>query len=707
MSMSAAQIQVDVSTNGAPQVANELGRLGSTVQNMGGMFQQAIATALGFALVQPIINGIGEAFNFVTDTVIGFNASLEQSQLSMSVMMKSTSAATDMLQQLLMFSVHTPFNFATLQQGARQLLAFGTDAKDVIPILTTLGDTASIVGGGNSKLMSLIHFFGQLQTRGVATLGIIDRMTMLGVPAWQIMADQLGTTPQKLMKDATSGHQLDSSVAIPALLKGLSERFGGEMSKQALTFNGALTTLNDALQVNISKMFKPIFEHLRDGIVGLSQFFGNEQFIAKAEKFSERFAVVINRFFDVGGKIAGGGMAIMKSVGGLFNVAASIVMGLPNGTQNPLGTVDWFKVADNVVSAFAIMAKPLNDFAAFLRTDPVGEGFASMVTQLAKLGKQVDEDWDPVVKELGRFFRDDLGPALLRLGTPIATFGKGIGDVAKSLLELGATLDKWKAGSALPLVKVLEDLSTKALDLAGNLAQLTGKFLSVKVAPDIGNLAGGLDDFWKKLKERMPQIGNLFSGLTDFLKGIWLNDERVIAGVFGSVWTVASGVVQTVLAILGGVFLFWADVIGGHWDKLAADMQSQAIAMTKGIGKIFQGLGEFLLTVVAGIIGSLHLLWPQIFPSFDDVQKWGQQLIQSIIDGIEKMIPALKSAVGQAAAALNPLNAFNPAALLPGGGGSGQSKTTTNVFNTTVNGDSTIDESQLARVLGRQAFLRA
>src|SRR5260221_7665327 len=103
--MTAAQLLVQIGADvsalkaGLLDANRSIEQTASSAGGMGSMFKQAIATALGFAVVQPVLSALGEAFSFVSDAAFGFNARLEQTTISMSVMMKSSSAATDLLNQ--------------------------------------------------------------------------------------------------------------------------------------------------------------------------------------------------------------------------------------------------------------------------------------------------------------------------------------------------------------------------------------------------------------------------------------------------------------------------------------------------------------------------------------------------------------------------------------------------------------------------------
>src|SRR4051794_26556545 len=107
------------------------------------------ATGVGFAAFNQTAQVIGEAFHFAADAVVGFNASLEQSRVAWATLLGGAAQANTMLQQLQQFAATTPFEFPEVEASAKRLVAMGFAARDVIPLLTSVGDTASALGAGS------------------------------------------------------------------------------------------------------------------------------------------------------------------------------------------------------------------------------------------------------------------------------------------------------------------------------------------------------------------------------------------------------------------------------------------------------------------------------------------------------------------------------------------------------------------------------
>lgn len=208
----------------------------------------------------------------VARTALNQAAAMEQTRTAFTTLMHSGTKATAMLKELARFSASTPFEFNQVTAAAKQLMAFGFQARDVIPLLRDLGDASGALGIGAEGLQRMIFSIGQMQARGKITGEEIRELSHSGVPVMEILAQKLGKTRQELQKVGDSG--IKAADALRALREGFRERFGGGMEAQAQTFNGILSNLRDRLNLfwsdaegtgvgdRILKNIKPAFKTL-------------------------------------------------------------------------------------------------------------------------------------------------------------------------------------------------------------------------------------------------------------------------------------------------------------------------------------------------------------------------------------------------------------------------------------------------------------
>jgi len=247
--------------------------LGQTLQRL----QAIVAYSAGYQAFHAIEQGAQAAMG----AIIGFNDTLERTQIAFTQMLGSSSAATDMLAQLKQFAISTPFQFDGLTQSAQQLMAMGVAARDVIPDLTAIGDAVAGVAGDQEVLNRVVLAFGQISAAGKATAQDLRQLTQAGIPAYEMLAKALGTDVAGAMKQVTAG-AVDSQTAIDALISGIEERSGGLMKAQMGTLQGQLSNLKDTMQQELADLGKPIFESVKQLVAGLGEGLSSEKFKAVA-----------------------------------------------------------------------------------------------------------------------------------------------------------------------------------------------------------------------------------------------------------------------------------------------------------------------------------------------------------------------------------------------------------------------------------------
>ena len=135
----------------AVKVAENTARdIEKSTSGMAGGFNLATAAVGGFvgglvvAVVDKFVNSIGD----LATSVIKAGAAAETSQVAFKTLLGSAAGAEQMLKGLQQFAASTPFEFEDLQKSARNMLAFGFSAEQILPMLRKVGDAVSALGGG-------------------------------------------------------------------------------------------------------------------------------------------------------------------------------------------------------------------------------------------------------------------------------------------------------------------------------------------------------------------------------------------------------------------------------------------------------------------------------------------------------------------------------------------------------------------------------
>jgi tape measure domain-containing protein len=210
----------------------------------------------------------------VLRTGIRFNQIYKDASIGLETMLGTAKKAKDFLNGLIEFAKKTPFELKALIPISQQLMAVGFKANEVLPTLRALGDATSALGASPYMLSRIVTQFGQMVAKGRVMGEELRVLAETGVPVYQMLADGLGVTTEKLMDEMRKG-TVDAKEAIDILTKGMAESYGGMMKEMAKTYTGAKSNLVDAYDQLTGQLTKPIFDIMAKKFVALSTFLGD------------------------------------------------------------------------------------------------------------------------------------------------------------------------------------------------------------------------------------------------------------------------------------------------------------------------------------------------------------------------------------------------------------------------------------------------
>lgn len=173
-------------------------------------------------------------------------AQMKQYEIAFQTMLKSASAGKQMLKDLQTFAANTPFDVPGVVSAGQQLMAFGFQAEEVIPMLTALGDTAAGLGKGTAGVGQLAYALGQMRTSGTLKTQDMMQLTTAGVNAWEILAEASGKTVMEI-KELTEKGAIDSTAAVEVIVGGMTEKFGGMMDKTSGEVTGLMANIEETV----------------------------------------------------------------------------------------------------------------------------------------------------------------------------------------------------------------------------------------------------------------------------------------------------------------------------------------------------------------------------------------------------------------------------------------------------------------------------
>lgn len=232
---------VDQSKQALHSLGNAAVSEGSKIEDVG----KKIATALGIGFS---IQQAGQAISQIARV----RGEYQQLEVAFTTMLKSKSRADQLMAQAVEFAATTPFELSNVSAGVKQLLAYGSEAENVMEEMKMLGDIAA---GLSMPIGDLVYLYGTTRTQGRMFTMDLRQFMGRGIPLAEELAKQFGVTKNEVSKLVSEGKVgfKDLQQALRAMTSegGMFYNLMGEQSK---TITGQISNLSDS----ISQMFNNI-----------------------------------------------------------------------------------------------------------------------------------------------------------------------------------------------------------------------------------------------------------------------------------------------------------------------------------------------------------------------------------------------------------------------------------------------------------------
>lgn len=219
-------------------------------------------------------SALTNAIKTATRSGIGLAAAAEQTQISFEVMLGSAEQAAMLWEQIRDFAAATPFESVELTDAAKQLIAFGTSAEQVIPTLRALGDLAS---GSGQPIGELAAIYGKARVAGRLFMEDVNQLGDRNINVLQVWSEKLGKTVPEIRQMVSEGRFgfSDLQEAIIELTKE-GGKFGGMMERQSTTLGGLWSTTIDNAKTAAMGFGAALLDWLdaKDALAGLNSVFG-------------------------------------------------------------------------------------------------------------------------------------------------------------------------------------------------------------------------------------------------------------------------------------------------------------------------------------------------------------------------------------------------------------------------------------------------
>lgn len=201
---------------------------------------------------QAVLRGMGD----LVVTSVKLAAAQERVRMEFSVLTGSMEKGNKLFDQMNKLASETPLEMMDIAAAGKQLLSVGVPVGEITEKLRMLGDVAM---GNPEKLDRLTQAFGQLRSKGVASMEQLNRFIEAGVPIMSELQKQTGKTGDEVFKMVSQG-----KIGYPQVEQALRALTGEgglmhDMMKQvSQTTEGKFSTALDNAKMKLAEIGKTL-----------------------------------------------------------------------------------------------------------------------------------------------------------------------------------------------------------------------------------------------------------------------------------------------------------------------------------------------------------------------------------------------------------------------------------------------------------------
>ena len=244
-------------------------------EGMSSLFQRVTGDA--HMLSATLLGGLG--FEQLAGSIFNTRSQFQQLEISFNTMLGSADKSKQLMDELIQTAAHTPFDMSSITSGAKQLLAYGTEAKDVNKTLVQLGDIAS---GLNIPLGELVYLYGTTVSQGRMFTMDLRQFMGRGVPLAEELGKILHQNTTEVQESVSKG-KVTSDIFKEAIanMTQAGGRFGGLIEQQSKTLEGQWSNIGDSIQQAFNEIGKKSEGVFSSGLSIISAMVENWQEVIK------------------------------------------------------------------------------------------------------------------------------------------------------------------------------------------------------------------------------------------------------------------------------------------------------------------------------------------------------------------------------------------------------------------------------------------
>lgn len=631
---------------------------GKTVSEMEELNKKTNAWGLNLKSVSRVVSGIlisqtfyrgMQSIQAATSAVWEFTKQLEYAHIAYSNLFGDTALAAEFINVLKDYAAETPFGFTEAESAAKRLLAYGIEYKNVMYVLNGVM-SASAIQGDSTKIEAISRAFGQIYTYGKLMTQEVRQLSEAGIPAFEILQEELGLTQEQLRNLGNEG--IPANEAINALVDGIEKRFGNVTLAAAKTTSGIISNIKDNATMLFAGIFEPLTTFIKSALVEVGDFLFAMREIFELKGiggvfeavFPEEMHGVLRQFVANLQAVHLAGIRLAYALSGLLKPILEALLRVYNAfapiitvVTDALATLVYMVTSNTtamkyltaalaaaaamwivfklkalatavITTVIAGISKALAGLSAML-TFVLAHPFWALLIGLTGVLVGISGGFGAISDKVSGFFKQltqfngidpdkILLPSQKERANDLDKFNKRLDGTSDAMDDLADSTGK-ATKAAKGLLSFDEAFKLNEPD------EGTGDGIEV---PDIDDLIGGLDGLGSSYMPEIPDFSEYTKLLTgnflEKLKSAWESIKSNIAAIASTaIGSAFGGLVGALIGgKLGGIFGAIAGAIVGYfWNKLA-----EHFGLTpdqKVNAGIIGGVGALIGAVLGGIVG--------------------------------------------------------------------------------------------------------
>lgn len=571
---------------------------------------------------------------YIAKTGVDYNQMMENSTVAWDTLLGSQEKAKSMLQDISTFAKNTQFGTEDVDQMAKYMFNAGETGKQLFDSLNKIADVSGAFNIPADSAKELSRQMSQVLQANVAYTEDLNILQDRGVPIYKAIGKELGISTGEVKKMASEG-KITADIYMKAF-NGVADSVKGASDKQAQTFTGMLSTLQDDWQILAGTLSKPLFDFLKKELTNLMPLMDSLTALAKGD---------FQNFYSTLEKAFGKDTALM-----IYDFTESIVRGwnqaksvLDNGKKvisafyNTIMSVyyDTGEVPD-ILAKIGISkdtAKQIEAFGQQVKTAFINVGGA-IKGAIAMLGGD-SRGGTNILEKLGFSPKliADIGAITSTIRLNVITFFTGIQKAFSGLFSGNNNIGN-------SFISIFNTIKSIALPILHDVVQFIQKEFAM------------IRKFWD---ENGAQIIEAVKNFWAVVAAVFKFLAPVILFIIKMLWDNVKGVIDGALNIIMGLIKVFAGIFTGDWGKMWEGIKQILWGAIEAawnllnlmfIGRLLKGIGSFFVLIKDLFTGG----WSEIITGIKNFATgsgaWFGDFVTTVKNKFSEIIQAAKDLPG-------------------------------------------------------------